>query len=204
MTVAIPAREASDPLHLGREVAVAAANTYQRQLERRPLWTKALTCASGQVLGDFIAQAGSTGGFATIGFDWHRSLVLSSFAAIIGGPTGHFWHRFLEKRVWKSSPKSNKAVFSKLALDQALMCPAVNIVFLSWVHFFMHGGLLGTLLPFVTSSLPSLLLANWKVWPIANTVAFRYIPQDLRIIYQNVLGVAMGTYISLLTAGTLS
>lgn len=34
------------------------------------------------------------------------------------GPTGHFWHRFLEKRVWKSSPKSNKAVFSKLALDQ--------------------------------------------------------------------------------------
>jgi Mpv17 / PMP22 family len=30
-----------------------------------------------------------------------------------------------------------------------------------------------------------------QVWPIANTVAFRYIPQDLRIIYQNVLGVAM-------------
>lgn len=46
---------------------------------------------------------------------------------------------------------------------QGVMCPAVNIVFLSWVHFFMHGGLLGTLLPFVTSSLPSLLMANWKV-----------------------------------------
>lgn len=46
---------------------------------------QALTCASGQVLGDFIAQAASTGGFATIGFDWHRSLVLSSFAALIGG-----------------------------------------------------------------------------------------------------------------------
>lgn len=30
-----------------------------------------------------------------------------------------------------------------------------------------------------------------QVWPIANTIAFRYIPQDLRIIYQNVLGVAM-------------
>ena len=116
---------------------------------------------------------------------------------------------------------------------QAVMCPAINVVFLSWVHFLMHGGIVGTLLPFIGGSLPALLVANWKVcachtaifwmsglckdgafskcsprtlqvncwaltgcpllqvWPIANTIAFRYIPQDLRIIYQNVLGVAM-------------
>ena len=112
-----------------------------------------LTCFGGQILGDFIAQAATTGGFAAVGFDWHRSIALSSFAAIIGGvqsrrlwcsahhsdafcrlsrcqwqtragsvphagPTGHFWHRFLEKRVCKNSPKSNQAVFTKLALDQ--------------------------------------------------------------------------------------
>jgi Mpv17 / PMP22 family len=129
-------------------------------------------------------------------------------------------------------------VSTNLTLDvldavQAVMCPAINVVFLSWVHFLMHGGIVGTLLPFIGGSLPALLVANWKVcachtasarmsclwhngtiskslprtlqvicwaltgcpllqvWPIANTIAFRYIPQDLRIIYQNVLGVAM-------------
>ena len=46
---------------------------------------QALTCFGGQILGDFIAQAATTGGFAAVGFDWHRSIALSSFAAIIGG-----------------------------------------------------------------------------------------------------------------------
>ena len=46
---------------------------------------------------------------------------------------------------------------------QTVMCPAINVVFLSWVHFLMHGGIAGTLLPFVSGSLPALLLANWKV-----------------------------------------
>ena len=43
------------------------------------------------------------------------------------------------------------------------MCPAINVVFLSWVHFLMHGGIAGTLLPFIGASLPALLVANWKV-----------------------------------------
>lgn len=40
LTVAIPAQEALDPLHLGREMAIVAASSYKRALETRPLWTK--------------------------------------------------------------------------------------------------------------------------------------------------------------------
>ncbi len=39
-------------------------------------------------------------------------------------------------------------------------------------------------------TLPSLLAANWKVWPAANVVSFKFIPQDLRALYGNVLGIA--------------
>jgi hypothetical protein len=46
---------------------------------------------------------------------------------------------------------------------QTVMCPAINVVFLSWVHFLMHGGIMSSLLPFISASLPALLLANWKV-----------------------------------------
>ena len=55
---------------------------------------------------------------------------------------------------------------------QALMCPAINVVFLSWVHFLMHGGIVGTLLPFIGGSLPALLVANWKVYVLATQPSF--------------------------------
>lgn len=31
--------------------------------------------------------------------------------------------------------------------------------------------------------------ANWVVWPLANFVAFRFLHQDVRILYANVVGV---------------
>eukprot|EP00884_Botryococcus_braunii_P009704 jgi/Botrbrau1/18735/Bobra.0386s0058.1 len=43
----------------------------------------------------------------------------------------------------------------------------------------------------------SLLIANWTVWPLANLVAFAFIPRDLRILYSNVIGVAWCAYMSL-------
>jgi hypothetical protein len=55
---------------------------------------------------------------------------------------------------------------------QAVMCPAINVVFLSWVHFLMHGGIVGTLLPFIGGSLPALLVANWKVCACHRTSAW--------------------------------
>lgn len=84
-------------------------------------WTppQVLTCAVGQAIGDVIAQAATSQGFAAVGFNLHRSVVLCSFAALVGGPTGHYWNRALESRVCRPQPTSNRAVFGKLALDQA-------------------------------------------------------------------------------------
>ena len=32
--------------------------------------------------------------------------------------------------------------------------------------------------------------ANWVVWPLANFVAFRFLHQDVRILYANIIGVS--------------
>ena len=32
--------------------------------------------------------------------------------------------------------------------------------------------------------------ANWAVWPLANFIAFRFLHQDVRILYANIVGVS--------------
>jgi hypothetical protein len=32
--------------------------------------------------------------------------------------------------------------------------------------------------------------ANWVVWPLANFIAFRFLHQDMRILYANFIGVS--------------
>lgn len=34
------------------------------------------------------------------------------------------------------------------------------------------------------------LKANWVVWPLANFIAFRFLHQDMRILYANFIGVS--------------
>ena len=41
------------------------------------------------------------------------------------------------------------------------------------------------------------LKANYALWPVANLIAFRFVPGDLRILYCNAIGVS-ATSLSLL------
>jgi protein Mpv17 len=34
------------------------------------------------------------------------------------------------------------------------------------------------------------MMANWAVWPLANFIAFRFLHQDMRILYANCIGVS--------------
>ena len=34
------------------------------------------------------------------------------------------------------------------------------------------------------------LKANYALWPVANLIAFRFVPGDLRILYCNAIGVS--------------
>ena len=35
------------------------------------------------------------------------------------------------------------------------------------------------------------LKANYALWPVANLIAFRFVPGDLRILYCNAIGVSL-------------
>lgn len=54
------------------------------------------TCYGGQFLGDILGQSllAARSPLAEIPFDFRRHLGLTSFALLIGGSTGHMWHRW--------------------------------------------------------------------------------------------------------------
>jgi protein Mpv17 len=80
-------------------------------------------------------------------------------------------------------------------LDQSVFAPASNLIFLTWMHL-LAGGALDALVPYVVTTLPKVLIANWAVWPAANYIAFRFVPADMRILYANCLGVLWVIYVS--------
>eukprot|EP00884_Botryococcus_braunii_P009703 jgi/Botrbrau1/18734/Bobra.0386s0057.1 len=82
---------------------------YNEQLASRPLATKAWTCFVGSVLGDALAQ------YATdLPFDAARNLRLSIYGLLVGGPSGHYWHAFLDARIMPKRPQSLTAVFGEI------------------------------------------------------------------------------------------
>lgn len=54
------------------------------------------TCYGGQFLGDVVGQSlvAAQQPLVVIPFDLRRHLGLTSFALLIGGSTGHMWHRW--------------------------------------------------------------------------------------------------------------
>ena len=81
----------------------------------------------GALVGDMVAQCVSApaGGFA---FDAARNLQLASFGLLIGGTSAHYWHSWLERRIWPGAPRAPRAVISKLALDQVPLRAHVSVL----------------------------------------------------------------------------
>lgn len=82
----------------------------------------------GSVLGDALAQ------YATdLPFDAARNLRLSIYGLLVGGPSGHYWHAFLDSRIMPKRPQSPTAVLAKLAADQLLFAPISTAIFLAYL-----------------------------------------------------------------------
>jgi len=84
---------------------------------------------AGGMLGDGLAQVASGEPF-----DIARNMRMASYGLLIGGPSGHAWHKFLDATVLPLAPKSTRAVLSKLAADQLLFAPLANVAFFAFIE----------------------------------------------------------------------
>jgi hypothetical protein len=50
----------------------------------------------------------------------------------------------------------------------------------------------------IKEKLPSIMLTNASIWPLAQYINFKYVPLKLRVLYINLVGVVWITILSLL------
>ncbi|CAL8460547.1 g76 [Coccomyxa elongata] len=163
---------------------------YNRSLQTAPVVTKALTCFFGAVIGDTLAQW-----FTGASYDVARNMRMSLYGLIVGGPSGHYWHKFLEANIMPKRPTSRAAIVLKLLVDQLVFAPISTIML-----FIALESMKGTpeQIPIIIQEkLWSTMKANWVVWPLANFIAFRFLHQDMRILYANIIGILWCAYVSL-------
>jgi len=162
---------------------------YSKMLDERPIFTKSMTSLVGFALGDILAQVISRNPYNLL-----RTLRMTLFGILMDGPVGHLWYATLDKNVFPEAPKSNKAVVSKMLLDQLAWAPFFSCIFFGFMCC-LEGRPQHTIYSIQKKLIP-VLLANYAVWPIAHLINFKFIPSSQRILYINACQVLWSSYLS--------
>jgi len=189
--------------------SIPIARFYQQSFETHPYRTLAVTNGSLNALGDIVAQ----GSQKILGdraiekphrYDLARTLRFFCFGFTLGPFIGK-WNVFLERRfplrtVASSSGKvSARALSKRVAMDQLVMAPAGVAVFIGAMGIMEGRSPAQINQKFGDIYLPA-LSANWKIWPVAQLINFRYMPLAYRVPFQSTCGVFWTLYLSILNA----
>lgn len=155
------------------------------------LWTNISISVSLSATGDVLQQ--------------HYDIIRSKFGtwdklrtsnmALTGLPIGvlcHYWYLYLDRRL---PGRTFKIVMKKVVVDQILFSPVLITVF-----FFTIGVLEGSKLKEMAEETVGkgarLYLAEWFIWPPAQTFSFYVLPTRFRVLYDNTISLGFDTYTS--------
>lgn len=175
---------------------------YLRELEEKPVQTKALTAAVLSVVSDVLAQTMGGTPLSQINFTSIRNQFL--IGLIIRGPMVHYWYVFLESLFQKlgyGSPKSANStpvVLGKVALDQLTFGPFFNLLYF-YVIGFAEGRSSAAIQAKISQDFIPVMVMNYKVWPLINILNFKYVPANLRVLFGNVISIFWMVYVLKLT-----
>ncbi|KAF8649834.1 hypothetical protein AX16_005598 [Volvariella volvacea WC 439] len=190
---------------------IAIARVYQQSFHTRPNITLAITGGCLNALGDAVAQvtqklSGKRLDDNYSGYDVPRTLRYFCYGVAISPLIGR-WNHFLEYRFplrafrtpRKSKRASLRALSKRVACDQVLMAPVGLCAFLGAMGL-MEGRPLAQIREKYTDLFLPALVTNWKIWPIAQLINFRYMPLPYRVPFQSACGVFWTLYLSLLNS----
>jgi len=187
--------------------SIALAQVYRRSFESYPHVTLAVAGGALTALGDVVAQFSQIitseddhrRGFQ---YDVPRTVRFFCFGAGISPLIGR-WNKYLELKFPLRSRRGGASSFTQLSkrvlVDQVFMAPIGLSVFLSSMAVMEGRGLEHIRGRFKDIYQP-VLLANWKVWPAAQFINFRFIPLPYRVPFQQTCGVFWTLYLSLLNS----
>lgn len=162
---------------------------YLKQLEQKPLKTKAVTAGALAAASDVLAQRLTFKG----PLNWRRTLAIALFGLVWSGPSNHYWQRFLEQLF--PGRRDGAAVLQKVAVDQLVYGPLCNVLFMSYISMFVEGRSLSFTQSKLRQDWLATQLHGWKVWPLAALLNYRYVPLKLRVLFVNLVAFAWSTFL---------
>lgn len=162
--------------------------TYTRYLNEYPVLTKSLTSLVIAGAGDIVCQNFDAN---LKEFSFHRFINMCIMGGVLVGPGLHFWYMNLAKWV---PGTSTIAVIKRLALDQLLWAPAFIATFFSLMAVLQGKG--HEIPQRLQTTYPDAVLANWKLWPAAQIINFKFVPLQHQVMYSNVIAVFWNAYLS--------
>eukprot|EP00188_Purpureofilum_apyrenoidigerum_P003605 Plantae.Rhodophyta-Purpureofilum_apyrenoidigerum.ctg3830.p1 GENE.Plantae.Rhodophyta-Purpureofilum_apyrenoidigerum.ctg3830~~Plantae.Rhodophyta-Purpureofilum_apyrenoidigerum.ctg3830.p1 ORF type:complete len:296 (+),score=37.94 Plantae.Rhodophyta-Purpureofilum_apyrenoidigerum.ctg3830:56-943(+) len=161
---------------------------YGQAVSKRPLTTKMIVSAVLTFGADVVAQylEWRNHGGKYFDLDWRRTMSITTWFTIVGTPILHKWFGVLE-RFFPGNSKFNP--LRMMLVDQTTFAVFFNSVLL-WGINFLESFKPKEAYKQVTTSLPSILVANWKLWPIAQLINFSFIPVQFRVLWTNVIAFA--------------
>lgn len=171
-----------------RNLGARLWNSYNRQLDARPLVTKSFTSFFGFIVGDGVAQAA-----AGEKYDYWRTARFATYGLLIHGPLSHAWYGILDKNVMPRNPKSPAAVIIKMGLDQVLLSPIGICLFYTIIK--TMEGQSDKIKQTLKDKFWPTLLAGYAVWPLAHVINFRFIPNSQRVLYINAVNVCWNVFL---------
>lgn len=134
----------------------------------------------------------------TRGVDFERSAKVGLLGIALNGVALGAWYKVLDKYLG-SSRTNMKSVLSKILADQMCYAPFTITSFVTYAAVLNGGGVKKTWEEArhnMSETFVSTWLMDWKIWPAANLVMFRFIPSSYRPSCASLVCVAWQTYLS--------
>ena len=154
-------------------------------ISRHPIKSKMATTILVGFLGDFVAQRLeiSRSSDPSKQMIWKRAIAAGAFG-IFAGPLLHGWFAFLSRL---GAGLGKRGIVLKVLLDQAIFAWIFNGGYLMGTKWVLEGKF-STAVRAVKTSLPKIMMMNWRIWPAMQFINFFFIPTGLQVLWANAFG----------------
>ncbi len=178
-----------------------ARRQYEKNLNERPVVTKALTSACLTMVGDFVGQSIEQYRLEydtseTIHFDLVRLVKFSFMGLCLQAPLTHYFYVVLDYYLPPTPLPWTPTTFLKMACDQLIYAPFFTFVVISYLGIFGGSSLL-SIREQLDAEYWRTLVDNWKLWVPATLINMAYVPPAYRVLYCNVVFFVWSIYLSL-------
>eukprot|EP00193_Tetraselmis_chui_P012852 CAMPEP_0177795858 /NCGR_PEP_ID=MMETSP0491_2-20121128/26466_1 /TAXON_ID=63592 /ORGANISM="Tetraselmis chuii, Strain PLY429" /LENGTH=221 /DNA_ID=CAMNT_0019318735 /DNA_START=340 /DNA_END=1005 /DNA_ORIENTATION=- len=160
---------------------------YLMALDSSPVIAKSLTSACLNGFGDIMSQLF----IEKNPFDWKRLFKFTAIGLLLVGPTLHFWYLSLSRIV---TLQGTAGAALRLALDQLAFAPTFIVAFFSTLCCFELNP--AKIAPMLRQEWWPAVITNWQLWVPFQFLNFRLVPQNLQVLFANMVALVWNTYLS--------